>query len=149
MTEPSYAVGIDLGTTHCALSYVDLDLSEGEEVAQHVLVDGAVVVRDGRLFNGDIDAIRQEAQEAAQRLWAVPLDGCRCEPCGTTQPSLETKEPQARNGYEEKNGEIKKNSFSELQRATEKIYITPTKTTTPAIPQPEAKTSFPNLKKPI
>ena len=34
---PSYAVGIDLGTTHCAVSYVDLDLSEGEEVAQHVL----------------------------------------------------------------------------------------------------------------
>lgn len=34
---PSYAVGIDLGTTHCALSYVDLDLSEGEAVAQHVL----------------------------------------------------------------------------------------------------------------
>ncbi len=32
-----YTVGIDLGTTHCALSYVDLDLSEGEEVAQHVL----------------------------------------------------------------------------------------------------------------
>ena len=53
----------------------------------------------------------------------MPLDGCRCEPCGTTQPSLETKEPQARNGYEEKNGEIKKNSFSELQRVTEKIYF--------------------------
>ena len=35
--EASYAIGIDLGTTHCALSYVDLDLSEGEEVAQHVL----------------------------------------------------------------------------------------------------------------
>lgn len=32
-----YTLGIDLGTTHCALSYVDLDLSEGEEVAQHVL----------------------------------------------------------------------------------------------------------------
>jgi len=35
--EPSYAVGIDLGTTHCALSYVDLDLSEGESIAQYVL----------------------------------------------------------------------------------------------------------------
>ncbi len=35
--EPSYAVGIDLGTTHCALSYVDLDLSEGETIAQYVL----------------------------------------------------------------------------------------------------------------
>jgi hypothetical protein len=33
----AYAIGVDLGTTHCALSYVDLDLSEGEEVAQHVL----------------------------------------------------------------------------------------------------------------
>ncbi len=37
MSESSYAIGIDLGTTHCAVSYVDLDLSEGEEVAQHVL----------------------------------------------------------------------------------------------------------------
>src|SRR5690606_33120207 len=35
--DASFAVGIDLGTTHCAVSYVDLDLSEGEEVAQHVL----------------------------------------------------------------------------------------------------------------
>ena len=35
--EASYAVGIDLGTTHSAISFVDLDLSEGEEVAQHVL----------------------------------------------------------------------------------------------------------------
>ncbi|MFK7985166.1 MAG: Hsp70 family protein [Sandaracinaceae bacterium] len=35
--EASFAVGIDLGTTHCAISYVDLDLSEGEEVAQHQL----------------------------------------------------------------------------------------------------------------
>ncbi|MEM9189533.1 MAG: Hsp70 family protein [Myxococcota bacterium] len=35
--EPSYAIGVDLGTTHCALSYVDLDLSEGDEVAQHTL----------------------------------------------------------------------------------------------------------------
>ncbi len=33
----SYAIGIDLGTTHSALAYVDLDLSEGEEVALHVL----------------------------------------------------------------------------------------------------------------
>ncbi|MCZ7687075.1 MAG: Hsp70 family protein [Sandaracinaceae bacterium] len=37
MSDASYAIGIDLGTTHCALSYVDLDLSEGEQVAQHVL----------------------------------------------------------------------------------------------------------------
>ena len=32
----SYAIGIDLGTTHTAISYVDLDLSEGESVALHV-----------------------------------------------------------------------------------------------------------------
>jgi molecular chaperone DnaK (HSP70) len=32
----SYSIGIDLGTTHSALAYVDLDLSEGEEVALHV-----------------------------------------------------------------------------------------------------------------
>jgi len=37
VSDASYAIGIDLGTTHCALSFVDLDLSEGEEVAQHVL----------------------------------------------------------------------------------------------------------------
>ena len=32
MSEARYAVGVDLGTTHCALSYVDLASSEGEEV---------------------------------------------------------------------------------------------------------------------
>ncbi len=37
MRGPKYAIGVDLGTTHCALSYVDLGLSEGEEVAQRVL----------------------------------------------------------------------------------------------------------------
>lgn len=29
-----YAVGIDLGTTHCALAYVDSDKSEGEDIVQ-------------------------------------------------------------------------------------------------------------------
>ena len=48
----------------------DLRVLDDRGQVQHVLVDGAVVVRDGRLVNGDIDAIRQEAQEAAQRLWA-------------------------------------------------------------------------------
>ncbi len=33
----SYAIGIDLGTTHCALAYIDLDLSEGESLAHHTL----------------------------------------------------------------------------------------------------------------
>jgi len=32
-----YAVGIDLGTTHCVLSYVDLTTSEREEVNQQVM----------------------------------------------------------------------------------------------------------------
>lgn len=35
--DAQYAIGIDLGTTHCALSYVDLDLSEGEAVSQFTL----------------------------------------------------------------------------------------------------------------
>jgi molecular chaperone DnaK (HSP70) len=34
MSEPVHAVGIDLGTTHCALSSVDLELSEGENIAE-------------------------------------------------------------------------------------------------------------------
>lgn len=35
--EPRYSVGIDLGTTHCALSWVDESKSDGERVAQGVL----------------------------------------------------------------------------------------------------------------
>ena len=35
--EPRYAVGIDLGTTHSVLSYVDLVASDGEDVSQEVL----------------------------------------------------------------------------------------------------------------
>lgn len=38
MTEARYAVGIDLGTTHCALSYVDLANSEQDEVAQDLML---------------------------------------------------------------------------------------------------------------
>ncbi|MDJ0863672.1 MAG: Hsp70 family protein, partial [Gammaproteobacteria bacterium] len=38
MSEARYAVGIDLGTTHCALSYVDLERSEGEEIAQDLML---------------------------------------------------------------------------------------------------------------
>ena len=37
MTEARYAVGIDLGTTHCALSYVDLASGKDDEVAQAML----------------------------------------------------------------------------------------------------------------
>ena len=32
-----FSIGIDLGTTHCALSYVDKDASDGEHVVQGVL----------------------------------------------------------------------------------------------------------------
>jgi molecular chaperone DnaK (HSP70) len=35
--EAQYAIGIDLGTTHCSLSYVDITQSEGEEVVQAVM----------------------------------------------------------------------------------------------------------------
>jgi len=37
MTDPRYSIGIDLGTTHCALSYVDLAASDGEKTSQGVL----------------------------------------------------------------------------------------------------------------
>ncbi len=37
MSDPRYAIGIDLGTTHSALSYVDLSASEGEKTRQGVL----------------------------------------------------------------------------------------------------------------
>jgi Hsp70 protein len=32
-----YSIGIDLGTTHCVLSYVDLDASDGDEIVQEVM----------------------------------------------------------------------------------------------------------------
>jgi molecular chaperone DnaK (HSP70) len=35
MSQAVHAVGIDLGTTHCALSSVDLELSEGEQLAEN------------------------------------------------------------------------------------------------------------------
>ncbi len=37
MSEPRYAIGIDLGTTHSALSYVDLQASDGEATRHGVL----------------------------------------------------------------------------------------------------------------
>ena len=37
MTSQRYSVGIDLGTTHCVLSYVDLESSDGEAVSLDVL----------------------------------------------------------------------------------------------------------------
>ncbi|USX28654.1 Hsp70 family protein [Oxalobacteraceae bacterium OTU3CINTB1] len=37
MSDPRYAIGIDLGTTHSALSYVDLTTSDGEKTQHGVL----------------------------------------------------------------------------------------------------------------
>src|SRR5580698_2366140 len=37
MSEPRYSIGIDLGTTHCALSYVDFSSSDGEKTGHGVL----------------------------------------------------------------------------------------------------------------
>jgi hypothetical protein len=37
MSDPRFAIGIDLGTTHSALSYVDLSASEGEKTRHGVL----------------------------------------------------------------------------------------------------------------
>jgi len=38
VSEARFAVGIDLGTTHCALSYVDLSGTDGEEVLQELML---------------------------------------------------------------------------------------------------------------
>ena len=35
--QPRYSLGLDLGTTHCALSWVDTEASDGEKVVQGVL----------------------------------------------------------------------------------------------------------------
>jgi hypothetical protein len=37
MSEARYAIGIDLGTTHCVMSFVDLERSERENVAQDIV----------------------------------------------------------------------------------------------------------------
>ena len=37
MSEARYAIGIDLGTTHCVLSYVDLNVGDRDEVVQEVV----------------------------------------------------------------------------------------------------------------
>ncbi|CAD6554528.1 Hsp70 family protein [Paraburkholderia sabiae] len=37
MSDARYSIGIDLGTTHCALSYVDLTASDGEKTEQQVM----------------------------------------------------------------------------------------------------------------
>jgi hypothetical protein len=37
MSEPLYSIGIDLGTTHCALAYVDITACDGEKTSYGVL----------------------------------------------------------------------------------------------------------------
>ncbi|MGV8898170.1 MAG: Hsp70 family protein [Burkholderiaceae bacterium] len=37
MSEPRFAIGIDLGTTHCALAFVDIAACDGEETSHGVL----------------------------------------------------------------------------------------------------------------
>ncbi|MES2878155.1 MAG: Hsp70 family protein [Pseudomonadota bacterium] len=37
MSDPRFSIGIDLGTTHCALAYVDITASEGETTSYGVL----------------------------------------------------------------------------------------------------------------
>lgn len=37
MSEPRFSIGIDLGTTHCALAYVDIAASDGEKTSYGVL----------------------------------------------------------------------------------------------------------------
>jgi cytosine/adenosine deaminase-related metal-dependent hydrolase len=40
-----------------------------ERRARHVLVEGAFVVRDGRLLGADMDALRRDLARRARRLW--------------------------------------------------------------------------------
>ena len=49
-------------------SVADLRIVDDKGV-RHTVVDGKVVVRDRKLVHGDIDQIRKEAQEQANRLW--------------------------------------------------------------------------------
>jgi hypothetical protein len=37
VSEPRFSIGIDLGTTHCALSFVEIAACDGEQVSQQVL----------------------------------------------------------------------------------------------------------------
>jgi len=38
MSDAKFSIGIDLGTTHCALSYVDIARCDGEQVAQEIML---------------------------------------------------------------------------------------------------------------
>ncbi|GMV42682.1 MAG: hypothetical protein AMXMBFR64_43980 [Myxococcales bacterium] len=48
----------------------DFIVTDGADRVRHVVVDGRVVVRDGRLQTGDMDSIKHEAEAEAARLWA-------------------------------------------------------------------------------
>jgi molecular chaperone DnaK (HSP70) len=76
--EPTYSIGIDLGTTHSAIAYVDLELSEGEEVAEHVLEVPQLVAP------GEI-----EARELLPSFLYVPHDA-ELEPSARTLPWSES-----------------------------------------------------------
>lgn len=51
MSAPRYSIGIDLGTTHCALAYVDLEASDGESTSYGVL-DIPQLTAPGTVGNG-------------------------------------------------------------------------------------------------
>lgn len=54
-------------------SVADLRIVDDKGVVKHTVVDGKVVVRDGKLVHGDIDEIRADAQKQANRLWEEML----------------------------------------------------------------------------
>lgn len=55
-------------------SVADLVVREKDGGVRHVLVGGALVVRDGLLVHADLDEIQRVAEEQAQRLWRRMAD---------------------------------------------------------------------------
>ena len=65
--------GVVLGGEAGTRADIGAFYTEGPETGarvRHLLVDGEVVVRDGALVKGDLEAIRAEAGEQADKLWA-------------------------------------------------------------------------------
>ena len=54
-------------------SAADLRIVDDKGAVRHTVVDGKVVVRDGKLVHGDIDEIRADAKKQANRLWEAML----------------------------------------------------------------------------
>lgn len=52
----------------------DLTVRDRDKRVTHAVVDGRVVVRDGRLVGGDIDEIEARARAAGRRLWSRMAD---------------------------------------------------------------------------